>query len=77
MSTTETSGERSEESFEPDQTNYLIDKDLQDEFYIWRLIFEKIISYSDLSNLNFVDCLKLNCLLDYKIFKEQEEIKNN
>jgi hypothetical protein len=41
--------------------------------FVWRLVFEKIISYGDLKELNFIDCLKLNAILDYRIHLEKLE----
>jgi len=50
-----------------------LNKEIIEELFVWRLVFEKIISYGDLKYLNFIDCLKLNAILDYKIHLEKEQ----
>jgi len=41
--------------------------------FIWRLVVDKIITYSEIENLSFIDALKLNAILDFRIACEQLE----
>lgn len=47
--------------------------DIVEELFIWRLVIEKIVSYSELESLNFIDALKLSAILDFRQFKETQE----
>jgi len=45
---------------------------------VWRLVVDKVVSYSELEQLNFKDAVKLNAILDYKQdleIKQQKEIE--
>lgn len=41
--------------------------------FIWRLVIDKIISYSEIKDLNFIDALKLTAILDFRSACEQLE----
>lgn len=47
--------------------------DIIEELFIWRLVIEKIINYSELETLNFIDALKLSAILDFQQYKETQE----
>lgn len=47
--------------------------DIIEELFIWRLVIDKVVSYSELENLNFIDALKLSAILDFRQFKEKQE----
>ena len=41
--------------------------------FIWRLVIDKIVSYSELDILNYIDALKLSAIADYRNYKEQQQ----
>lgn len=47
--------------------------------FVWRLILDKVITYSETENLNFIDTLKMNAILDFRshLEKEQQEFEFN
>ena len=55
--------------------------DIIDEIMVWRLVLDKMLTYSELEELNFIDAIKLNALLDYKnnlkLEAQQNLDKNN
>lgn len=47
--------------------------DIIDELFVWRLVLDKVVSYSELDNLNYIDALKLNMILDFKSHLAEKE----
>jgi hypothetical protein len=39
------------------------------------LVFDKIISYSDLANLSYIDALKLSAIADFRKHLEKEQFE--
>lgn len=52
-----------------------LDPEIVDEIIVWRLVLDKVITYSEIENLNYIDALKINSILDFKYNLELEKQK--
>lgn len=49
-----------------------------DEILVWRLVLDKVLTYSEIEDLNFIDALKMNALLDFRNdleFQKQKDLE--